>query len=248
MTIVTAKSSFNWRWLMIGGFFPLVVLVLGADSVWFSASEFQGQLGSDILAALFFLGLLIVLDAEERFMALVFLPFSALAEYLFSSVLEVYIYRLEIVPLYVPLGHAILFSTGLMLSKVKAIADEERLPSILMTLQGLILIGAIVGLKDFFSAVLALLFGLVVWWRSYRLIYSIMYFLVLYIELLGTVLECWTWQDYAFGIVPTTNPPFGAFVFYVFGDIAVLKVTRYLHSIFIYGVSARQNRNNTIYR
>lgn len=228
MTRVTAKSSSNWRWLMIGGFFPLVVLVLGADSVWFSASDFQGQLWADILAALFFLGLLTVLDPEERLMALVFVPFSALAEYLFSSVLEVYLYRLEIVPLYVPLGHAILFSTGLMLSKVKAVVNQERLPSILLTLQGLILIGVVISFKDFFSGVLALLFGVVMWWRGHRLIYSIMCFLVLYIEILGTVLKCWSWQDHAFGVIPTTNPPFGAFVFYVFGDIAVLKATRYL--------------------
>lgn len=240
MTIVTETRSFNWRWLMIGSFFPLVALVLGADSIWFAADQFQGQLGADILAVLFFLGLLTVLDPEERLMALVFVPFSALAEYLFSSVLEVYIYRLEFVPLYVPLGHAILFSTGLMLSKVKAIANQKRLPSILLTLQGLILIGVMVGFGDWFSGVLAALFGLVVWWRSYRLIYSIMCFLVLYIELLGTGLGCWTWQDYAFGVLPTTNPPFGAFVFYVFGDIAILKATRYLQPLFL-GKSSELN-------
>ena len=228
---IAGKDNFNWfRGLAIGGFFPLVFLVLGADSVWFSTNQFQGQLIADILSALFFLALLLVLDSEERLMALVFIPFSALAEYLFSSVLGIYTYRLESVPLYVPLGHAILFSTGLMLAKVRAIADQEFLPRLLLIIQGTILIIMLMGFQDFFSALLALLFGLVVWWRSYRLIYSIMCFLVLYIELIGTGFGCWIWQNSAFGVLPTTNPPFGAFVFYVFGDIAILKMINYLNS------------------
>ncbi|NJR69646.1 MAG: hypothetical protein HC771_14020 [Synechococcales cyanobacterium CRU_2_2] len=235
--ILTERLSFpsltTLRPCLIVGFFPLVALVLGADSRWFAATNWGlagwgGQAIANVLAALFFLVLLGGLDFQERLMALIFVPFSALAEYLFSPVWEVYLYRLEAVPLYVPLGHAILFSTGLMLSKLKKLEDWPPLQSVLLGLLALLFGGAILFLHDAFSALLGGLFALVLNWRGCRLVYPIMAFLVLYIELLGTGLGCWTWEAKAFGILPTTNPPLGAFVFYVFGDIAVLKLVRML--------------------
>ena len=231
--MISQNFSLPLRYGLIAGFFPLVALVLGADSLWFSEHDFRGQLLADGLTAIYFIGLLWGLDAEERLMVIIFVPFSALAEYLFSSVFEVYIYRLEAVPLYVPLGHAILFSTGLMLSKLPVINSQNRIQPILLSLQGLLFAGAIIFLHDIFSAILGILFGLVLWWRGCRLIYPIMAFLVLYIELLGTGLGCWVWQENAFNLFQTTNPPFGAFVFYVFGDIAILKMSRYLNSEFV---------------
>ena len=219
------------RYSLIAGFFPLVALVLGADSLWFAEHDLQGQLLANSLTALYLIALLWGLDSEERLMVTIFVPFSALAEYTFSSVFEVYTYRLGAVPIYVPLGHAILFGTGLMLSKLPIFTSYNRIQSILLALQGLLFAGAILWLQDIFSAILGTLFGLVLWWRGCRLIYPIMGFLVLYIELLGTGLGCWIWQVNAFNLFQTTNPPFGAFVFYVFGDIAVLKMSRYVNSI-----------------
>ena len=218
------------RYSLIAGFFPLVALVLGADSLWFAEHDLRGQLLADSLTAVYLIALLWGLDSEERLMVMIFVPFSALAEYLFSSVFEVYTYRLGTVPIYVPLGHAILFSTGLMLSKLPVFTSYNRIQTVLLTLQGLLFAGVIFWLQDVFSAVLGTLFVLVLWWRGCRLIYPIMGFLVLYIELLGTGLGCWIWQENAFNLFATTNPPFGAFVFYVFGDIAVLKMSRYFNS------------------
>ena len=231
------NSSLLSRYLFIVGFFPLVALVLGADSLWYAEANLSGQLIANLLAAIYFLALLTVLDFPERLMAIIFVPFSALVEYIFSSILEVYTYRLETVPLYVPLGHAILFSTGLMLSQLPAIAERDKLQTVLLTLQVMIFASTIVFWQDMFTAFLGILFGLIIWWRGCRLIYPIMGFLVLYIELLGTGLGCWQWQESAFNLFHTTNPPFGAFVFYVFGDIAILKVSRLLQMNKIAGLS-----------
>lgn len=222
----------SFRHALIAGFFPLVVLVLGADSLWFSGRDLNGQLLADGLAAGYFILLFWGLDAQERVMVLIFVPFSAIAEYIFSSVLGIYTYRLEVVPIYVPLGHAILFSTGLMLSRLPiAIAYRHRLQPTLLCLQGLLFAGTILLLQDIFSAILGTLFALVLWWRGCRLIYPIMGFLVLYIELLGTGFGCWVWQENAFNLFHTTNPPFGAFAFYVFGDLAILKISKYFQLI-----------------
>ena len=227
--MISPNFQLTLRYSLIAGFFPLVALVLAADSLWFAEHDLRGQLLADSLTALYLIALLWGLDSEERLMVMIFVPFSALAEYLFSSVFEVYTYRLGAVPIYVPLGHAILFSTGLMLSKLPIFTSYSRIQTVLLTLQGLLFAGAILWLQDIFSAVLATLFALVLWWRGCRLIYPIMGFLVLYIELLGTGLGCWIWQENAFNLFQTTNPPFGAFVFYVFGDIAVLKMSRYFN-------------------
>ena len=228
--MMAQNYSLSLRYGLVVGFFPLVALVLGADSLWFSGHSFRGQLLADSLAVAYFFLLLWGLETEERLMVLIFVPFSALAEYMFSSILEVYTYRLEAVPIYVPFGHAILFSTGLMLSKLTFITSRDRIEPILLSLQGLLFVGAILFLQDMFSAILGTLFGLILWWRGSRLIYPIMCLLVLYIELVGTGLGCWVWQENAFNLFHTTNPPFGAFVFYVFGDIAILKMSRYLNS------------------
>ena len=231
--MISKNFPLAFRYSLIAGFFPLVALVLSADSLWFSKHDFGGQLLADSLSAVYFILLLWGLDSEERLMVMIFVPFSALAEYIFSSVFEVYTYRLAAVPIYVPLGHAILFSTGLMLSKLPIFIGHNRIQTILLSIQGLLFAGAIFFLQDIFSAILGTLFGLVLWWRGCRLIYLIMGFLVLYIELLGTGLGCWVWQENAFDLFATTNPPFGAFVFYVFGDIAVLKMSRYLNCEFL---------------
>ena len=230
--MISQNFNLALRYSLIAGFFPLVALVLGADSLWFAEHDLRGQLLADSLTALYLIALLWGLDSEERLMVIIFVPFSALAEYIFSSVFEVYTYRLGAVPIYVPLGHAILFSTGLMLSKLPIFTSYSQIQTVLLTSQGLLFAGAILWLQDIFSAVLGTLLGLILWWRGYRLIYLIMGFLVLYIELLGTGLGCWIWQENAFNLFQTTNPPFGAFVFYVFGDIAVLKMSRYLSSKF----------------
>ena len=233
ITVISANFPLALRYGLIAGFFPLVALVLSADSLMFSEHYLKGQLIANSFTALYLIMLLSGLDSEERLMVIIFVPFSALAEYIFSSVFEVYIYRLEAVPIYVPLGHAILFSTGLMLSKLPVFTSRDWIQPTLLALQGLLFAGAIFLLHDLFSAVLGTLFGLVLWWRGYRLIYLIMSFLVLYIELLGTGLGCWVWQEHAFDLLQTTNPPFGAFVFYVFGDIAVLKISRHFDFKFL---------------
>ncbi|MDJ0747065.1 MAG: hypothetical protein QNJ32_27495 [Xenococcaceae cyanobacterium MO_167.B27] len=98
MRIISPNLSLFLRYGLIAGFFPLVALVLAADSVWFSGDDFRGQLLADGLTALYFMVLLWGLDSQERLMGLIFVPFSALAEYIFSSVFEVYTYRLESVP------------------------------------------------------------------------------------------------------------------------------------------------------
>lgn len=211
---------------------PLVICVLGADSQLLVGQQFVGQAIANILAVFYFGLMLLNLRREVQIMALVFVPFSALFECLFSLGFELYHYRLTVVPLYVPFGHGILFTTGLLLAESPIFSQSEEWKPYILSLYSIIFGGVILLLQDFFSGGLGLIFFWVIRRKGNRSLYLIMGLLVLYIELIGTAFGCWTWEPKIFGLIPTTNPPFGAFIFYVLGDLGVMKVSRWLNQRF----------------
>jgi hypothetical protein len=225
-------TSLRLRNIIIAGFVPIVLFALAADSQWLLARGFDGQHLSNLAAPLYFLFVLAGLRPEQRLMALVFVPFSALGEYLFSLVFQLYTYKEGSVPLYVPFGHAILFGTGLLIAEHPVIlAREIRVRNVLLCFHAALFVGAIVALHDTLSVVFGALFLLILYRKHCQPFYLIMGVLVLYIELVGTVLGCWTWNITPFGILTTTNPPVGAFVCYVIADIVVMKITRRIDTV-----------------
>jgi hypothetical protein len=213
------------RRLLIAGFAPIVLFALGMDSRLLLDHGVDGQVISNLAAALYFLLLLGGLRAEQRIMALVFVPFSALGEYLFSLVFELYAYKFGTIPFYVPFGHAILFGTGLILAELPQVAAHEaRVRGALLLFHGLLFGGAVLALGDSLSALFGVLFLVILHRKGGRPFYLIMGVLVLYIELVGTALGCWVWNPEPFGLLRTTNPPVGAFVCYLIADILVMKI------------------------
>lgn len=227
--------------LLIFGFIPLVFCVLGADSDVLSDYPYGGQAIADLLAIIYFVLMVLNLRREEQIMALIFVPFSFLFECLFSLGFELYTYRLASVPLYVPFGHGILFTTGLLIANSAIFANTSQWQPGAIASYLLIFLGILFLFQDFFSGILGLIFIWVLWRKGCRALYFIMGALVLYIELLGTGLGCWTWHSSAFAIIPTTNPPFGAFVFYVLGDLGVMKISRWLNQRWHLGLSFMGN-------
>lgn len=220
-------TSLRLRNTIIAGFVPIVLFALGADSQWLLARGFDGQQLSNLAAPLYFLFVLAGLRPNQRLMALVFVPFSALGEYLFSLVFQLYAYKFDSIPLYVPFGHAILFGTGLLIAEHPVVlAYESRVRNALLCFHVGLFAGAIIILYDTLSAIFGVLFLLILYRKRCQPFYLIMGVLVLYIELVGTVLGCWTWNTAPFGVLTTTNPPVGAFVCYVIADILVIKITR----------------------
>ncbi len=216
------------RYVLPIGFVPILVAVLGADSVQLAEMGYSAQWLAGLLAIAYFLVMFWGLRPEERRIALVFVPFSAVAEYLFSQVFDLYLYRLGMVPLYVPFGHAILFGTGLVLADLEALKQRDSLRWGLLAAHLLLFTLAIALWHDGLSAILALIFAWIVQRKGARLLYGIMGTLVLMVELLGTSLGCWVWQPESWGWLHTTNPPVGAFVFYVLGDLAGFRLGQWL--------------------
>jgi hypothetical protein len=215
----------GYRMALIVAFWPVVLLVLGLDSRALLRAGFDGQPLCTIAAPLYLLLVVRGLPPDQRLPALVFVPFSALGEYLFSIIFGLYDYKFASVPLYVPFGHAILFATGLLIEGQPWVQRHIGLARwTLAAFLAALFAGAILALGDMLSLALGLLFLVILYRKRARLLYLIMGVLVLYIELVGTAYGCWAWRQAAFGSLHTTNPPVGAFVCYVIADILVLKI------------------------
>ncbi|NES20604.1 MAG: hypothetical protein F6K41_17150 [Symploca sp. SIO3E6] len=217
------------RFILIS-FLPLTAMVLAIDSRQFVASQgLNGQPLANVFIISYFLLLLFGLRPEQRLMALIFVPFAAIGECIFSLLFHLYIYRLEMVPLYVPFGHGVLFSMGLLVAELSFIdKHEEQLKPVFILSLWLLFGGAILFLHDSLSIIFGLVFLWVLRRKGYQTLYFIMGFLVLYVELVGTYWGCWSWTFHPFGQswLHATNPPVGAFACYVLADLGVMKITR----------------------
>lgn len=228
--ILTFEPS-NWvrRFILIS-FLPLTTLVLAIDSKQLvTAQGIDGQPFANVFIIGYFLLLLFGLHPEQRLMALIFVPFAAIGECIFSLLFGLYSYRLEMVPLYVPFGHGVLFSMGLLVAELSTIKNhEQRLKPLLISLFCLLFGGAFLLLHDSLSAVFGLVFLWVLQRKGYQTLYFIMGLLVLYVELVGTHWGCWAWTPHPFGQpwLHATNPPVGAFACYVLADLGVMKLAR----------------------
>ncbi|NJN23775.1 MAG: hypothetical protein HC810_04455 [Acaryochloridaceae cyanobacterium RL_2_7] len=215
VNVASSNTSTPVMWIRYGlilGFAPILTAVLGLDSLPLANQGDAKQWLADLVAIAYFALILQGLTREERRIAIAFVPFSAVAEYIFSQVLKLYIYRLEMVPLYVPFGHAILLSTGLVLADLDIFKKWEALRWVLLTFHITLFGIAIAIWHDWLSALLAVIFLWVIRRKGVRLLYGLMGCLVLIVELIGTSLGCWEWQaDPLNPILHTTNPPGGGF-------------------------------------
>lgn len=215
------RSSF----LLLLAFWPLTALILLCDSRLVAGFSENGQLWSNLLAPVFLLLLMTRLSPQRQLMVALFVPLSALGEMIFSLLFGLYEYRLHAVPLYVPFGHSILMSVGLLLADTNFVQQNTRRVQIgLGCFHGILIGGALVFFGDTLSTLWAVIFVLLLKKRVVQPFYLILGVLVLYVEILGTAWGVWVWQAHPFGIFRTINPPPGAFTCYVIGDLLAMKI------------------------
>lgn len=215
-------------------FVPVTALVLFLDSDYVSGITNHGQITANILAFLY-LGLLIIkAPVDRRLSAFLFIPLSYLGEVIFSYWLGFYHYRLDYIPIYVPLGHSILLLVGLDLTdRLHIVPYAKKAKVSLVALHVGLLLGALIFLKDTFSAFFGFIFFVTLFYnRKFASFAVVMGLLVLYIEVLGTILRCWDWAQSPVPILQTANPPVGAFVFYVIGKIIAIELSVYVGNLY----------------
>ena len=91
------------------GLFVFFVFVLFFDSTYFSENVTNSQITINLLMSVGFFALYFRSTPRVKELMLYAVVIGLGGEYLFSRMLNMYTYRLENVPLYVPIGHAALY-------------------------------------------------------------------------------------------------------------------------------------------
>ena len=197
-----------------------VAIVLALDR---SASVAEQRL----LGAGTWLLLLTLLRQESplvRVQVAIVVVFATAVEYTFSPLLEVYVYRLDNVPAFVPPGHGLVYLCAFALGRSALFRAWSRtlVPLSVGALGAYATWGLLFAARtDVLGAFwFACLVGFLRWGRA-RLLYVGAVLVVTYLELLGTWLGTWTWQAYdPTGLVAIGNPPSGAAGGYGWFDLA----------------------------
>lgn len=211
----------------------LVITVLGL------ALDSQTGLGGQLFLAVCTWGFLAIafvyLTPMERAQTSVVVVVATCAEIIGSVIWGVYVYRLGNLPLFVPPGHGLVYLTGLRFSQLPLFAARPALlvRAAIVTVSVWAALGLVaLGHTDVAGAVGALL--LVVFLLRGRMptVYAGVFFVVAFLEIYGTAVGTWTWQQWIPGIgVPDGNPPSGAASGYVFFDIAALALAPWLLTV-----------------
>ena len=169
----------------------------------------------------------------------VVVAFATVIEYVFSPTLEVYVYRFDNVPMYVPPGHGLVYLSAFALGHTAFV--ERHLRAVVAAVvvvgggwagYGLFLADRPDALGAFWYACMV---GFLLWGPS-KAVYVGAFVVVSYLEILGTELRTWGWQtEDPTGWVSIGNPPSGAAGGYGWFDLAGLLAAPYLVGRFTRG-------------
>ena len=148
-------------------------------------------------------------------------------EILFSLVLGMYTYRLENLPIYVPFGHTLIYTSVYYLIKEPVI--QEYKTEIIQVFYVLMIVYStlwfLLGDDTFGFLCMLLILFLLKRYPFTKLFFLIMFFTIVYLELMGTYYQCWHWPLYLFdqfSWLQSSNPPSGISVFYFAFDAGCL--------------------------
>jgi hypothetical protein len=214
----------NWPlWLFAP--FVLVAAPLSVRAI----GPVDGEVAVTVAIVAYYAALFRRSGADLRRLMVIIVPISLAGEVLCSLILGLYRYRGDAIPPFVPLGHAVIFATGVYAARHPALAGRERLArGVLLASYVLAFAAAILWLGDTLSVVAGLLLILLLARKRWALLYLVMGIVVLGIEIAGTRAGVWAWQRESLGGLTATNPPIGAIVLYVFGDALITRAVRLL--------------------
>ena len=161
---------------------------------------------------------------KERRVLILCTAIAGFGEVILSLVWRVYDYQFSNLPLFVPPGHALLMTLGLIASQKLLKHKAGRGFQAILPWGAAIYAGfAWASGFDEFGALLYCVFGVCMIFSRARMLYATMFVLALVMEYYGTALGNWTWV----GITPwlgttAANPPFSAGALYCLLDLLVL--------------------------
>ena len=207
------------------GFTVFTILALGIDSVFFTQRYFDARAITNIAAIGYFFLLFFSAEIYLRKLMLVMVFLSYIGELIFCKLLGMYNYRTELIPLYVPFGHAIVYASGYIFAQTQwSVKNEQLLRKFFAIFFSVLFLAVGVFLNDIFTLLFGLLFFALMKRKRWQNLYYFIALCVIFIELVGTYFRCWTWVPKTFGVISAVNPPMGAVFFYAGGDVLLVKI------------------------
>lgn len=212
----------GWSGLLMMGWLTAVL--------WLDRAGGGGGLGQQrVLGVATWLVLLVALSRvgrTTRAQTLVVVAFATVVEYVFSPTLEVYTYRFDNVPAFVPPGHGLVYLSAFALGHAAWVQRHRRaaVGAVLVVGGGWAAYGVLLAdrpdaLGAFWFACLALFMFL----GPSQPVYVGAFVAVSWLELTGTHLGTWTWGTLdPTGAISIGNPPSGAAGGYGWFDLAGL--------------------------
>ena len=167
---------------------------------------------------------------EERRVLVLCTLIAGFGEVILSLVWGLYDYQFSNVPLFVPPGHALLMTLGLITSQKMLKHKAGSAFQSIFPWGAFIYAGFAWALGfDQFGAALFGVFGVCMIFGRARMLYATMFVIALAMELYGTALGNWTWVGTTPGLgIISANPPFSAGAFYCLLDLLVLGAMKLL--------------------
>ncbi|CDZ78710.1 hypothetical protein BN59_03022 [Legionella massiliensis] len=206
----------------------------------------QGQDIANIIMVSLYCLFLFTVDRKLYWLIFLMTLSSLYAEILGSLILSWYQYRLKNIPMYIPLGHAVLYATTYQISRQPIIWKYHKaIESSLTKLIFIISFMSLILLRDIAGFLCFLMFLLILRTRKKPLFYLCMFILVYNLEFLGTTFLVWSW----YGTLgnhpnyPSIGPfPSGIAGLYLLIDLCsnsiyfyILKSFKFIHKIRIKG-------------
>lgn len=157
---------------------------------------------------------------------LIIIPLSFIGELIFSTVLGLYEYNIGRVPLYIPIGHAVVFGTAVEINQILGLRNFIfKNIRIIYFVYVTAFLFVIVYYRDTLSLLLGILMFITIYKKNKHTLYLVVGIIVLYLELVGTRFRCWTWKEHI-SLFTTTNPPLGSIFIYIGGDVLLNRIIR----------------------
>lgn len=224
-----SEGNVKHRNLLALTFVPTTLIVVILDSTTFAATYFDARFLSSLVVVSYFFFMLTKVDSRLRRLMIMMVPLSYLGEVFFCYGLEMYAYRLDYIPLYIPFGHAVVYGSGYVLSDCQwAKNKNDIMKKIFFIFYISIFLIASMVFNDILTLILGLLFFRSLYRHQWNNLYYYVGILALIVEYSGTYFNAWQWETNVFGLIPSLSPPVGAVFFYVGGDTLLLRVMRYL--------------------
>ncbi len=210
-------------------FLGLLPLILSLDSRYVAGHFEYGQWVANLATLAYFFLIYRQSGSRLKRLMLIGLAVSTLGEVCFSLIIKMYEYRLHTIPLYVPLGHTILYAQVYRLVRRRRVLRRAALfKSGMAAVATIFSFSWLVFNRDVYGFICFGVFGLMLWFYPHsRLFFLTMFLMVAYLELLGTSFGCWYWPPYLLNRWPelsSANPPSSISVFYMAFDVTCLKV------------------------